>query len=131
MDILTSTIDNIAPLKTIRITEKRVIREPWVTKDIMKTSVSLDKLFKKCINMQSDHPLSLDFKSKRNQFNKHKRELNSSISEPLAIIINKSMEQGIFPNQLKLAKIIPIYKSKDKEQFNNYIDPYIPTFIDF
>lgn len=248
LDILTRTIDNVAPMKTIRLSVKRLIREPWVTKEIIKTSVRLDKLYKQCINMPNEHPVTLEFKSKRNQFNKQKREakqqyykllfnkyrhdirkswelmrtiikkkndksnisesfkldnktindpkdiasafcdyftnigpnlskqipppiktsnqymhnnppinslfmiptdineistiikqmkpkkstgpdnisswllreLNLSISEPLSIIINKSMEQGIFPNQLKLAKIIPIYKSKDKEQFNNY-----------
>jgi len=48
------------------------------------------------------------------------KELRSAISTPLATIINKSMEQGFFPEQLKIAKIIPIYKSKEKDKFNNY-----------
>ena len=31
-----------------------------------------------------------------------------------------SLEQGIVPDAMKLAKVIPIYKSKSKELFNNY-----------
>ena len=43
------------------------------------------------------------------------KKLNIAISEPLAIIINKSIENGIFPD-----KIIPIFKSKENNQLNNY-----------
>ena len=48
------------------------------------------------------------------------KELRTCIIEPLAMLINKSMQQGVFPDKLKIAKIIPIYKSKDKDQFSNY-----------
>ena len=48
------------------------------------------------------------------------KKLNIAISEPLAIIINKSIENGIFPDALKIAKIIPIFKSKENNQLNNY-----------
>ena len=41
--------------------------------------------------------------------------LKHAISEPLALIINKSMETGVIPNKLKLAKVVPIYKNKDKK----------------
>ena len=42
------------------------------------------------------------------------------ISEPLMRIINLSLENGIFPDKLKTAKVIPIYKADDPELFNNY-----------
>ena len=48
------------------------------------------------------------------------KKLANSISEPLSIAINKSMEAGYVPDTLKVAKIIPVYKSKDKQVFNNY-----------
>ncbi len=38
----------------------------------------------------------------------------------LSIIINKSLETGCVPTNMKLAKIIPIYKSKSKTDFSNY-----------
>ena len=39
---------------------------------------------------------------------------------PLANIYNASLEQGIFPDKLKLAKIIPIYKKGDTRNIQNY-----------
>ena len=38
----------------------------------------------------------------------------------LVIIINKSFKPGIFPHALKLAKVIPIFKSGSKLDINNY-----------
>ena len=38
----------------------------------------------------------------------------------LVKVINGSFELGMFPNILKIAKVIPIYKSGDKEIVNNY-----------
>ena len=35
-------------------------------------------------------------------------------------ICNLSFSKGIFPLQIKIAKVIPISKSGDKSQFNNY-----------
>ena len=46
--------------------------------------------------------------------------LNQNLCEPLSILINKSILEGEVPDALKLAKVIPIYKSKDKDNFNNY-----------
>ena len=38
----------------------------------------------------------------------------------LAGVINKSLQQGIFPNQLKIAKVTPIYKEGSKSDVSNY-----------
>ena len=48
-----------------------------------------------------------------------KQSINNII-EPLTIIINKSLSTGIIPNQLKIAKVIPIHKQSDKKLLNNY-----------
>ena len=42
------------------------------------------------------------------------------ILDPLVHICQLSLDQGYFPEELKLAKIIPIYKCKDASLFNNY-----------
>ena len=42
------------------------------------------------------------------------------ISRPLTHICNLSLHQGIFPEKLKTAKVIPIFKSGDKQQLVNY-----------
>ncbi len=39
---------------------------------------------------------------------------------PLAHIINVSFESGIVPNQLKIAKVVPVYKASDETSLNNY-----------
>lgn len=42
------------------------------------------------------------------------------IDVPLAHIINLCFRQGCFPDKLKIAKVIPIFKSGDLEDENNY-----------
>ena len=42
------------------------------------------------------------------------------ISAPLSNIINLSLQKGIFPDKLKLTKVIPIYKANDPSLFTNY-----------
>ena len=41
-------------------------------------------------------------------------------SKPLSDIINLSFNQGVFPNLLKIANVIPIHKKGDKLDCNNY-----------
>ena len=43
-----------------------------------------------------------------------------SIIKPLTLITNQIMKTGIFPNKLKLAKVISIYKKDDPTQVTNY-----------
>ena len=48
------------------------------------------------------------------------KKLNIPLSESLTYIINCSLKSGIFPDKIKLAKIIPIYKKDDKSHLGNY-----------
>ena len=48
---------------------------------------------------------------------------------PLTSIINKAVTQGIFPRELKLARVIPIFKSGDKQDVSNYRPISILTFF--
>ena len=43
-----------------------------------------------------------------------------TIFEPLAYINNLSLETGIFPDDWKLSKVTPIYKTGDKTLCENY-----------
>ena len=45
-----------------------------------------------------------------------KKELSKSLSD----VINSSFSSGIFPNSMKLAKVVPVYKKDDKLDCNNY-----------
>ena len=44
----------------------------------------------------------------------------SSLCEPLKYLFNLSIEKGIFPDDLKIAKVTPIYKTDDKSNLSNY-----------
>ena len=43
-----------------------------------------------------------------------------SIVNPLTKLINSCIETGIFPDELKVAKVIPIFKKGNKTDFTNY-----------
>ena len=42
------------------------------------------------------------------------------LEKPLAFIINLSLRQGIFPNDWKIAKLIPIHKKGSRDEAENY-----------
>ena len=46
--------------------------------------------------------------------------LASCIAEPLCYVCNFSLCEGIFPKQLKIANVVPLYKADDSMVFNNY-----------
>lgn len=48
------------------------------------------------------------------------RSVTEAISKPLNYIYNSSFQSGTFPNHMKTAKVIPLYKSGDKHQFTNF-----------
>ena len=39
---------------------------------------------------------------------------------PLSYVMNLSITKGIFPNELKVARVIPLFKSGDETSFSNY-----------
>ena len=47
-------------------------------------------------------------------------DLKSEISEPfLSNLIYLSLNTGVFPNSLKLAKVIPVFKKSNQQECNN------------
>ena len=42
------------------------------------------------------------------------------IADPLVHICNSSMIEGVFPEQLKIACVLPLYKAEDPMYFNHY-----------
>ena len=44
----------------------------------------------------------------------------SEIAKLLSIIFNASLSSGIFPDELKVAKVVPIYKKDYPQEFGNY-----------
>ncbi|XP_065575185.1 uncharacterized protein LOC136036786 [Artemia franciscana] len=48
------------------------------------------------------------------------KKISGVIYEPLAHVINTSIKNGVFPDLLKKAKIIPIFKKGEAQDPNNY-----------
>ena len=48
------------------------------------------------------------------------RYIKHEISKPVTLILNQCLTTGIFPDKLKIAKVVPIYKSDDENIFSNY-----------
>ena len=48
------------------------------------------------------------------------KRIKAFISSPLCLIVNQSLNTGIFPGKLKIAKVIPLYKKGDSTQLGNY-----------
>ena len=52
-----------------------------------------------------------------------------SYLKPLTYLINKSFTEGIFPEELRLARVVPILKSGDPSLIVNYRHVCVLTFI--
>ena len=48
------------------------------------------------------------------------KSIYSYIIDPLANICNLSLNQGVFPSELKIANVLPLYKADDPFLFSNY-----------
>ena len=43
-----------------------------------------------------------------------------SYIDPLILLINRSIAQGVFPAELKIARVIPLYKGENNQLIHNY-----------
>ena len=48
------------------------------------------------------------------------KKIKDSVSRPLALIFNESMLDGLVPDIMKIADVIPLHKLKSKQETNNY-----------
>ena len=48
------------------------------------------------------------------------KQIGAALATPLAFLINNFLSEGKFPDSMKIAEVIPIYKAKGKQHFTNY-----------
>lgn len=48
------------------------------------------------------------------------KKVITEIVKPLSYIYNLSFQSGIFPKDMNIAKVVPLYKKGEKYYFNNY-----------
>ena len=70
------------------------------------------KLFKELPNKSSHGHDNLD--------NILLKEISEGIVDPLVILFNRSLNEGYFPNQMKIAEVVPLFKSKERDISSNY-----------
>ena len=46
--------------------------------------------------------------------------ISIEVSECITLIVNQSIKTGIYPDKLKVAKVVPVFKKEDKLQLKNY-----------
>ena len=46
--------------------------------------------------------------------------ISNKISSSITLIINQTLTTGIFPDKLKIAKVVPIFKKDSWKEFQNY-----------
>ena len=46
--------------------------------------------------------------------------VKNEVSPALTLIINQSFATGIFPNRLKIARVLPLFKKEDEKLLSNY-----------
>jgi hypothetical protein len=48
------------------------------------------------------------------------KRISYCLAYPISVIVNQSFHSGIFPDLMKCAKVIPLFKKEDASIFNNY-----------
>ena len=89
------------PKKKITKKQQKSLPKPWLTKGILKSIKVKNKTYKQFC--KSTDPLK-----------------RSELSKPLTILINLTFSLRIFPNCLKIAKVIPVFKKGDQQECNKY-----------
>jgi hypothetical protein len=70
---LHNTINLYAPEKTISVNKKNIIRQPWITRGLLNSIKTRDKLFKTCIGKPRDSPAYQKYLKYRNVLNSLRR----------------------------------------------------------
>ena len=48
------------------------------------------------------------------------KKIIDNICHPLSVVLNKCLNNGVFPDKLKIARVIPVFKSGSQEVLSNY-----------
>ena len=57
------------------------------------------------------------------------KECSKSLSIPLCTLFNKQLDSGCFPKVWKVANLVPVFKSDDREMVQNYRGISLPCII--
>ena len=63
---ITEVIDIYAPEKSMKIKQKDIIRQPWMTPALIKSTNAKDQMYRKCVGKSKDCLASVNFIKYRN-----------------------------------------------------------------
>ena len=86
----------------------------WNEESMYIDPVSHDEVKKIIMNLNEGAPGYDDVTAKCVKY------VSNNILEPLAFLTNLSFKEGVFPKELKIAKVCPLYKANDPMLFSNY-----------
>ena len=88
---------------------------PCLPNSIFVTPVNEDEILKTCEGLKNKKSSGFD------DLNTNiLKEILPHIKKPLTFLINSSLKDGAFPDVLKVAKVVPIYKKNKREDMRNY-----------
>jgi hypothetical protein len=93
---------------------KNYLNEP-INSTFTLTEVSEEYILKIIENLKSKNSATKDGVSTRLL-----KIIKYELYKPITLIINQSLKTGIFPDKLKIAKVIPLFKKGDNSIFENY-----------
>ena len=109
---------NIGPQLAAKIGKQSRVPTSYLTNkqvnSIMLTPVTYEEVMKLINTSKNSAPGYDEVKIKPLQ------AANSIIAVPLAHIINLSVMNGVFPDMLKIANVVPLFKKEDSMLFSNY-----------
>ena len=76
-NILTEVLDEVAPIKKVRISSKRGYTEPWMTKGLEHAGKTKLKLYRRCLEAASTEEDRKEYTAYQNVFNNLKRNLKT------------------------------------------------------
>ena len=71
-------------------------------------------------NMDNGKITLLDLSTAFDTIDQVVKKVVSYIAKPLSDICHKSFTRGVFPDNMKIGKVIPLYKAGDINVFSNY-----------
>ena len=106
---------------------------PKLAKNIQKSSINFESFMKTCDSTEAESALTINelkdafFSLKINKspgfdeigFNVGKNCFGPLL-KPLMFIFNLSLQKGSFPDELKVAKVTPVFKADDVNELGNY-----------
>ena len=106
------------------LTENIIIPDTGQFKDYMNNTISSKLTFHEVTELEIDNIFnSLTSKPSSGYDNistRQLKKLKSYLLSPITIIINQMLNTGYFPDNLKIAKVIPIFRKDDPSLCNNY-----------